>query len=88
MVTDTGTGFAARILQRAFEPYITTKVRGTGLGLAIVKKIVEEHGGRIDLANRPEGGAMVSILFTRLAGGTDVAHDAARFSETAGAQSA
>ncbi len=88
MVTDTGTGFAARILQRAFEPYITTKARGTGLGLAIVKKIVEEHGGRIDLANRPEGGAMVSILFTRLAGGTDVAHDASRFSETAGAQSA
>ncbi len=88
MVTDTGAGFAARILQRAFEPYITTKARGTGLGLAIVKKIVEEHGGRIDLANRPEGGAMVSILFTRLAGGSDVEHDAARFSEAAGAQSA
>ncbi|OVZ64971.1 histidine kinase [Pigmentiphaga sp. NML080357] len=88
MVTDTGTGFASRILQRAFEPYITTKARGTGLGLAIVKKIIEEHGGRIDLANRPEGGAMVSILFTRLAGGTDAAHDAARFSEAAGAQSA
>ncbi|SIK50386.1 Sensor protein ZraS [Mycobacteroides abscessus subsp. abscessus] len=43
MVTDTGSGFAARILQRAFEPYVTTKARGTGLGLAIVKKIVEEH---------------------------------------------
>lgn len=88
MVTDTGTGFAARILQRAFEPYITTKARGTGLGLAIVKKIVEEHGGRIDLANRPEGGAMVSILFTRIAGGTDAAHGTAHLSETAGAQSA
>jgi len=88
MVTDSGAGFAARILQRAFEPYITTKARGTGLGLAIVKKIIEEHGGRIDLANRPEGGAMVSILFTRLAGGTDVAHDATRLSEAAGAQSA
>ena len=66
IVTDTGPGFSERVLKRAFEPYITTKARGTGLGLAIVKKIVEEHGGSIDLANRAEGGAMVSILFTRL----------------------
>ncbi|WP_124080010.1 sensor histidine kinase [Pigmentiphaga humi] len=87
VVADSGAGFAARILQRAFEPYITTKARGTGLGLAIVKKIVEEHGGRIDLSNRPEGGAMVSILFTRLAGG-DAARDAAHMSEAAGTQSA
>lgn len=65
-VTDTGPGFAEHVLQRAFEPYITTKARGTGLGLAIVKKIIEEHGGRIELANRPEGGAIVSILLTRV----------------------
>ncbi len=65
-VTDNGMGFADSVLQRAFEPYVTTKPRGTGLGLAIVKKIVEEHGGRIELANRPEGGAFVSILLTRL----------------------
>ena len=34
-------------MQRAFEPYVTTKPKGTGLGLAIVKKIVEEHGGEV-----------------------------------------
>ena len=49
---DAGIGFADDVLQRAFEPYVTTKAKGTGLGLAIVKKIIEEHGGRVELANR------------------------------------
>ncbi len=71
-VTDTGAGFSPRVLRRAFEPYVTTKARGTGLGLAIVKKIIDEHGGRIDLANRRDGGAMVSILLTRLSGQAQV----------------
>ena len=52
VVRDSGTGFAEHILQRAFEPYVTTKVKGTGLGLAVVKKIADEHGARIDLSNR------------------------------------
>ncbi len=64
---DNGPGFAATVLQRAFEPYITTKPQGTGLGLAIVRKILEDHGARITLSNVAEGGARVSILFTRLA---------------------
>ena len=65
-VSDNGTGFPARILTRAFEPYVTTKPRGTGLGLAVVKKIVDEHQARIELKNREEGGAVVVIVFTRV----------------------
>lgn len=70
-VNDNGPGFSAQILQRAFEPYITTKAQGTGLGLAIVRKIVEEHQGRIDISNRKEGGARVSILLTKIASMVD-----------------
>ncbi len=67
-VMDNGPGFAQKILARIFEPYITTKERGTGLGMAVVKKIVEEHGGRIDVQNRTDTtGAKVSILFLQLA---------------------
>src|SRR5580658_5686272 len=56
-VCDNGPGFPRELIGRVFDPYVTSKPRGTGLGLAIVKKIVEEHGGRIDAENRPEGGA-------------------------------
>jgi PAS domain S-box-containing protein len=66
-VEDNGPGFAANILRRAFEPYVTTKPSGTGLGLPIVKKIVEEHDARIELANLGAGGAAVTIVFRRLA---------------------
>jgi Signal transduction histidine kinase involved in nitrogen fixation and metabolism regulation len=61
-VTDNGPGFSTQLLQRAFEPYVTTKAHGTGLGLAIVRKIVEEHGGYIDISNRRTGGARITIL--------------------------
>jgi nitrogen fixation/metabolism regulation signal transduction histidine kinase len=67
-VSDNGPGFESQVMSRVFEPYVTTKATGTGLGLAIVKKIIEEHGGRIDIANGKEGGARISILLTRLAG--------------------
>ena len=49
---DNGAGFAAAVLERMFEPYVTTKTKGTGLGLAIVKKIIDEHKGRIEIDNR------------------------------------
>jgi nitrogen fixation/metabolism regulation signal transduction histidine kinase len=59
---DNGPGFPAALIGRAFEPYVTTKAKGTGLGLAIVKKIVEEHNGRIVIANDLSGGANVTII--------------------------
>jgi nitrogen fixation/metabolism regulation signal transduction histidine kinase len=66
-VRDNGVGFPEHILKRAFEPYVTTKVKGTGLGLAVVKKIADEHGARIDISNHvAQGvvqGAQVSLSF-------------------------
>ena len=66
-VRDNGCGFPEHILKRAFEPYVTTKVKGTGLGLAVVKKIADEHGARVDISNRVTdgvvSGAQVSLSF-------------------------
>lgn len=66
-VSDQGAGFPPHILQRAFEPYVTTKTRGTGLGLAVVKKIADEHKAAIKLLNREQDGqivgAQVSLSF-------------------------
>lgn len=59
VVEDNGPGFTPDVLERVFDPYVTTKGRGTGLGLAIVKKIVEEHGGMVRAETRAEGGARV-----------------------------
>jgi len=70
-ISDSGVGFPAKILARAFEPYVTTKTKGTGLGLAVVKKIIDDHGAKIEILNRMQGdeviGAQVSILFMNLA---------------------
>ncbi|WP_371817456.1 ATP-binding protein [Polynucleobacter sp. AP-Nino-20-G2] len=70
-ISDCGSGFPAKILARAFEPYVTTKSKGTGLGLAVVKKIIDDHGAKIEIRNRMQGdevtGAQVSILFMNLA---------------------
>ena len=66
-VLDNGPGFSEAVLQRAFEPYVTTKASGTGLGLAVVKKIADEHNARIEIKNRLQGekinGAQVSLSF-------------------------
>lgn len=65
-IEDNGPGFPAHILRRAFEPYVTTKPHGTGLGLALVKKIIDEHGGTIEIVNQDRGGAVVTVLLHRL----------------------
>lgn len=72
---DNGVGFSENILDRAFEPYITTKATGTGLGLPMVKKIIDEHRAAIHISNRTDRsgtlvlGAQVDILFEHLAAG-------------------
>ncbi|NIX77477.1 sensor histidine kinase NtrY-like [Microvirga terricola] len=54
-VTDNGKGFPVEGRQRLLEPYMTTREGGTGLGLPIVSKILEEHGGGMDLVDNPAG---------------------------------
>ncbi len=70
-ITDSGCGFPAKILARAFEPYVTTKSKGTGLGLAVVKKIIDDHGAKIEIQNRFQGetviGAKIAMVFMNLA---------------------
>ena len=52
-VRDNGSGIPEELTQSIFEPFVTTKTRGTGLGLSLVAKIVEDHGGIIELVSEP-----------------------------------
>lgn len=62
-VIDNGKGFPAMNRQRLLEPYMTTRSDGTGLGLPIVAKIIEDHGGRLELLDAPTGrGACVRLI--------------------------
>lgn len=63
-VGDTGPGIDPSILAEIFDPFFTTKAAGTGLGLAIVRRIVEQHGGRVDVATGPTG-TTVRVLLPR-----------------------
>ncbi len=70
-VRDGGPGFKRDVVERVFEPYVTTKPKGNGLGLAIVKRIVEEHGGVVWAENRSGGGAEVVIQLPVAARGAE-----------------
>jgi two-component system nitrogen regulation sensor histidine kinase NtrY len=61
-VADDGVGLPQEERALLTEPYVTHKAKGTGLGLAIVKKIMEDHGGRIALDDRPNGSGAVATL--------------------------
>lgn len=58
---DTGVGIAPEEIERIFRPFVTTRPKGTGLGLPIVQKIVEKHGGRVDVVSAPEQGTTFSV---------------------------
>ena len=82
-VVDNGIGLPQENRNRLLEPYVTTREKGTGLGLAIVRKIIEDHGGRIELLDAPavaEGGrgAMMRLILPQ-----DVAEPVVDRAETA-----
>lgn len=60
-VADCGAGIPQELLDRVFEPFVTTKERGIGLGLAVSRRIIQGHGGKITAGNRPTGGAVFTV---------------------------
>jgi signal transduction histidine kinase len=60
-ISDTGPGIPRELRERIFEPFFTTRPSGTGLGLAIAQRAVRGHGGRIQIDDRPGGGAVISV---------------------------
>jgi signal transduction histidine kinase len=59
---DTGVGIVPEEMGGLFEPYRTTKPDGSGLGLMIVQRIVQDHGGQIEIRSKPEEGTVVTLL--------------------------
>jgi len=60
-VRDRGNGLTEEVLRDALLPFYSTKPKGTGLGLTLCREIVDAHGGRLSIANRDGGGAMVTV---------------------------
>ncbi|HEY7753216.1 MAG TPA: ATP-binding protein [Steroidobacteraceae bacterium] len=60
-VRDRGSGLTDEVLRDALLPFYSTKPKGTGLGLTLCREIVDAHGGRLSIANRDGGGAIVTL---------------------------
>jgi signal transduction histidine kinase len=70
-VSDSGAGIEAKLIDRIFDAFVTTKPHGMGMGLLVVRSIVEGHGGRIWAVSNPDGGATLTFAIpaTRLNNG-------------------
>jgi two-component system nitrogen regulation sensor histidine kinase NtrY len=76
-VIDNGLGFPEKDRHRLIEPYVTTRTKGAGLGLAIVARIIEDHGGLIELDDAPGGGPGAVVRFVLPKRGEDAIEPAA-----------
>jgi nitrogen fixation/metabolism regulation signal transduction histidine kinase len=66
-VLDRGAGMSEEVLRNALLPFYSTKPSGAGLGLTVCREVVEAHGGRISLSNRPGGGLAATLWIPELA---------------------
>jgi signal transduction histidine kinase len=62
-VSDTGSGIAPENLVYIFKPFFSTKADGTGLDLAVLKRIMEIHGGQVDVQSKLDEGTTFSLVF-------------------------
>ncbi|MGH8204858.1 MAG: sensor histidine kinase, partial [Steroidobacteraceae bacterium] len=67
-VRDRGGGLSEEVLRDALLPFYSTKPKGTGLGLTLCREIVDAHGGRLSIANRDGGGAVVTVWLPQAEG--------------------
>jgi two-component system sensor kinase FixL len=64
-VADAGAGIPPAMMERLFQPFVTTKHHGMGVGLAICRTIIESHGGRLSADSHPDGGAVFRFTLAR-----------------------
>ena len=67
-VSDSGPGISLDVQRRIFEPFFTTKARGTGLGLAVARRVIEEHGGTIEVSSEMGRGTRFTVQLPRPTG--------------------